>query len=383
MEGRSSTGRPFPFVRYRVVMAFEFERFLSGSHGGSSSGGRAPTFGEADPDELRKMLEESGVYFNDRSRTSYVLACPRCGRDKKLFIRKRDGRFVCWRCRETDNFQGRPEYVLVELLRIPIEQIKSRLYGGIDIPAGGISLDVSLRDFLGEEEGEDDLLPDEADEIEEIPWGWDCYRLNQPEARRGATYLEGRGVSADIAASYDIRYQPRSRRVLFPVTAGGRLLGWQGRFIDNNKVYNEVGELCETPKALSTKDIPRDRVFMFSDRLIGSQHAVLCEGPVDALKAHLCGGNVASMGKAVSRLQMKLLRNAGLKRLYLALDPDAADETGRLVREFSDEMECFWMLPPAPYKDLGEMDMRDVLELFRGAERVDDRRLFVFLPSLY
>jgi len=368
-------------------MAFEFERFLPFSRG-DSGGRRTPTFGEPDPDELRKMLEESGVYFNDRSRTSYVLACPKCGRDKKLFIRKKDGRFVCWRCRETDNFQGRPEYVLVELLRIPIEQIKARLYGGIDIPAGGVSLDVSLHDFFGKEEGtgEDDdieLLPEGVDEIAEVPWEWDCYRLNQPEGWRGAAYLEGRGVPLDIAVSYDIRYQPRSRRVLFPVVAGGRLLGWQGRFIENNKVYNEAGELCETPKALSTKDIPRDRVFMFSDRLIGSKHAVLCEGPVDALKAHLCGGNVASMGKAVSRLQIKLLRNAGLRRLYFALDPDAADETGRLVREFSDELECFWMAPPAPYKDLGEMDMRDVLELFRGAERVDDRRIFFFLPPLY
>lgn len=337
-----------------------------------------PDYSSFNSKALHEILDDAGLLHNDRSRTSYILTCPRCNKSKKLYIRKKDGRFVCWRCRETDGFAGRPEYALTELTGMSISTIRQRLYGFARAEEGGDTLDITLDDFF--EEG--DEIDEDAYEFVSIPWEWDCYRIDQPEATKGADYLAARGISMEVALQYDLRYQPRRRRVLFPVVTGGRLLGWQGRYISDTLAVNDLGELVETPKVLSTREIPRDRTFMFADRIVGSEHAVLCEGPVDALKAHLCGGNVASMGKAVSQAQINRLRNAGIKRLYFALDPDAASETGRLVRELADDLECYWMVPPKPYKDLGEMPMEQVYNLFRNAERVFGDRLFVFLPRI-
>jgi hypothetical protein len=116
---------------------------------------------------------------------------------------------------------------------------------------------------------------------------------------------------------------------------------------------------------------------MFFDRLQGQKHAVLCEGPMDALKAHLCGGNVASMGKAVSRAQLQLLRNAGVERLYIALDPDAQEEANRIARQVGMDMKVYNMMAPAPYKDLGEMHFDAVRELFQSARRMGPGDLFL------
>jgi DNA primase len=125
----------------------------------------------------------------------------------------------------------------------------------------------------------------------------------------------------------------------------------------------------------------RDRVLMFADRLTGSDHAVLCEGPMDALKAHLCGGNVATMGKVVHRNQIALIRNAGIGKIYLALDPDAAAETGKLVSEIGIDMECYQILPPPGREDLGECTPKEVYSAMLGARRVTAAHVFIFVGT--
>ncbi len=78
---------------------------------------------------------------------------------------------------------------------------------------------------------------------------------------------------------------------------------------------------------------------------------------------------------------MKLIINAGVKRLYLALDPDAADETQRLVAQFNPFVELFEMRASGPgtKPDLGAMSYEDVFELFEAAPRIEAGRVFIFL----
>jgi hypothetical protein len=168
--------------------------------------------------------------------------------------------------------------------------------------------------------------------------------------------------------------------VIFPVQAAGDLYGWQARIIVANKFVDEEGNAREIPKIVSSTGIPRDKTLMFADRLQGVDHAVLCEGPVDAIKAHLCRGNVAAMGKAVTKEQVRLLINAGVRKLYLALDPDAAAETQRLVRDNFDDFEIYNMIAQGGDKpDLGAMEFSDVSDLFRAARRIEPGRIFIHL----
>jgi hypothetical protein len=323
---------------------------------------------------LADLIETSGVAFKQNTR-SYILDCPRCLKRDKLYIDRNNGSFVCWLCRETEGFKGRAEYALAEIMGLPISEVKAKLYGLDPHRPTSSYLDILIGNFFGD----DDIIDSDAVEIPRITWPHLCRPIDHRFSAKGRAYLEGRGVPASIALEYDIRYNAADRRVYFPVKVAGRLVGYQARLIVSNEWWDEEEQKTkEVPKILSSAEIPRDQTLMFGDRLQGMKHAVLCEGPVDALKAHFCGGNVATMGKAVARSQIAILRNAGIETLYLALDPDAAIETTRLVREFSD-LEVRIMHPPKGYKDLGEMSMEDVREVFLAAPVVNPGHFFLFL----
>lgn len=329
-----------------------------------------------DPATLAQVIHDAGLQHGQTS-ISYVFDCPRCNGRKKLYVRKRDGRFVCWVCKETENYQGRPEYALADLLGVPVKVVAAKLYGRAGAPVE-LYLDVNIADFYGD----GDEVDEEAVEIPTTFMPLDYYPIDDAKAVRGAAYLEGRGISVDIARQYNIHYAPAERRVIFPVESHGSLYGWQGRLVIPDKYVNEKGEEVKLVKIKGNKELPRERVVMFADRLTGSTHALLGEGPVDAIKAHLVGGNVSPMGKAVSKEQVQLLLRAGIKKLYLALDPDAAEETQRLVRDHFDDVELYNVVARAgggPVKaDLGAMGFVEVKDLVRGTDRVRPGQIFVY-----
>jgi hypothetical protein len=329
-------------------------------------------------DGLRVYVQASGLGFRENA-TSFVFECPRC-RKRKLYVSKTTGRFACMRCKDVEGFQGRPEYAFAEMLGVPVDAAKTALYGH-SAGGGELFLDIELADPYGFVDAPAE--EPEADEPAEVAWPFDYYPIGDPRAKRGADYLAGRGVPAEVAARYGVRYSPEERSVVFPVESGGRLRGWQRRLVTPTSwVDQETGEVVEVPKSPTMSGMRRDRLLMFGDRLKGSEHAVVCEGPIDAIKADLCGGNVATMGKAASQFQLGLIRASGVRRVYLALDPDAADQMERAAREFHD-LELRSMTAPqvagAGKNDLGAMTFQEVKELFDSAPAIGAGRLFVYV----
>ena len=100
---------------------------------------------------IQDLLDEGGVDYKRNGR-SFILRCPRCSKREKLYVRKTDGRFVCWVCKETEGFSGAPEWALTELLGIPVAELRARLYGTSRAP-GAVYIDLQLDDFF--EEGDD------------------------------------------------------------------------------------------------------------------------------------------------------------------------------------------------------------------------------------
>lgn len=328
--------------------------------------------------EVKAILQEYGIAFKTNSK-SFIMTCPRCRKLDKLYIRRNDGRFVCWVCKESDSFQGKPEFALAELTTLPLKEIQDRLYGKRDRGAS-LFLDLDMSAFMDSDDEYIDLGP----VLRTYAWPLDMVTLDDPAAAKGCKYLEGRGIPVSIAKEYGIRYHPPTTRVIFPVESQGSLYGWQGRLVEGDKPYYnvEAGKIVRPLKALTFKDLKRDRVLMFPDRLNGLKHAVLTEGPMDALKAHLCGGNVAAMGKAVSKDQLGLLRNAGVEKLYIGLDPDAYLEINR-IRRFMSDVVCYDFRPPAPYKDLGEMPMEAVKQLFDNAPVLNPMAIVIYLKDFF
>jgi hypothetical protein len=307
--------------------------------------------GTFQPAELERLIEESGVAFSQNSR-SFLLDCPECGKRGKLWILKKNGAFVCWSCQETNSFKGWATEALARLTGRPESEIRGRLYDGA--PPPGMELELDISDFGSEED-----LIDMPIAPQEIEWPWDSVTIDAPAGKKGADYLKGRGVPLAVADHYGVRYWPAERRVLFPVSVEGKLLGYQGRAIFETKG-------TKIPKIKTSEGLRKNHVLMFQDNLKGSNHAIIGEGPMDAIKMDFPRGNVATMGKAMSKEQVAIIRSYGIREIYLALDPDAAAEICALVLEFGD-MNTYLVLPPAGKKDLGECSFVEGDEAFRNA----------------
>jgi hypothetical protein len=312
---------------------------------------------------LRSFIEAGSQSFRENT-VSFILYCPYCGKEK-LYIRKEDGYFKCWKCAETENFKGHADYAFTLLYGGKLEEYRAILYGEVGGPLQ--RLNVALADHWGEEEAPIEVPPLIVD------WEWSpmSVRYDSPEFERGRIYLNGRGISDAIIEKYDIRYSPWENRVQFPFIVNGKLAGWQGRLCsDVTEITNSAtGKTTKISKAMTTlQQNIQGRYFMFGDGIRGSKHVVLCEGPVDALKADLCGGNVASLGKAVTPYQLEYI-GTQVDRLYVALDPDAADEMARLTRQKRLGLEIFILPPPAGCKDLGAAAPEAVYEEFRTAKQ--------------
>jgi hypothetical protein len=340
-----------------------------------------------DAERLQDFIDEAGLSYKENSR-SFVFDCPRCHRTDKLYMEKRSGRFICFFCAEVDGYKGKPEFALSDLAAMSIRDVRKALYGESSVNTG-VALDLQLSDFFGDE----DTVEEQMVEIPTMRWPVECVPIDSEHGKKGAAYLATRGIDLAMAKKYGLRYWPTKRRVCFPVELNGRLVGWQERIITDPKVWSEEDEkFLVAPKMLSSKDIPTANVVMFADNLKGSEHVVVCEGPIDAIKADLCGGNIATMGKAIGQGQVDAIRNpekilspqllgalqnGGIKRVYLALDPDAARETARLVRDSFCDLEVYLMHPPHGRKDLGEMDYCEVYDLFLSARPIDGPRVFI------
>lgn len=337
--------------------------------------------GRVDAEALKNVIKSSGVPHKE-NHVSYKFTCPMCKRPEKLYIRKRDGRYVCWYCRSINKTQGRnPEFILATMIGSTPRELQEQLYKGSWVDSSPLLLDIHLD---GDDE-EEFLYEEPLVDAASVTYDHDYHPIDAPAAARGLAYLEGRGIPLEVAKAYKLRYCPRKRSVSFPVEYEGILYGYQDRLIIDNEWFDEeAGEMRSVPKIRSRKSVDdrswRDRTVMFMDRLkdVAFDHAVVCEGPIDAIKAHLCGGNVALMGKSFSPGQVDLLRRLGVGKVYLGLDPDAAEEMSQLVHDLSD-VQCYLMEVPQGKLDLGAMTFDEVHELYKSSRRVDSTRLFIHL----
>src|ERR1022692_1424663 len=323
---------------------------------------------QLDPEVLSSYIEELGLSYKTNS-LSYIFDCPKCNKSV-LYMYRTSGIFRCMKC----VFKGRPEYALSDLAGIPVGQVKERLYGSQWVDTT-VELDLDLEDFFGEDDDFDiEIIP-------EIKWKFDEYPIDHKFSVKGLAYLESRGISFEVAQKYHIRHSPTQQRVLIPMEVNGRLLGHQGRLIVPNIAWDEESsKYKEAPKIISTDNFPNSRVTMFADNLKGSEHAIVCEGPFDALKFDYCGGNIATTGKAVSKGQCNFIRSYGVKRVYLALDSNAYNETNRLVQEFSD-LATYVLKVPKNRKDFGECSFEECYQVFMNAELVFPGELQVYFGN--
>lgn len=299
-------------------------------------------------EKLREIIENGGIPFKETSR-SFLFTCPKCNKPK-LAIQKEEGFWCCYKCKD-DGFKGRPENIISILFNKKVDDVIKDLYPNDNRMKSQVFLDLKIINPW-----DDEVSPVSIDYIDlpEVDWDPRFVGPESPLFEPGRRYLiDQRGLTESHINKYSIKYNPSRHTVVFPVLHEGRIYGWQERGIDSNI-------------KLTMKGLSRDKAIMFLDRLEGSPHAILTEGPVDALKCDILGGNVATMGKDVTDNQLEIIKSR-VNRIYIALDPDAADTINRLCKKLSTDKEVYIMQPPKGRKDLGECTEAEVQQAFNDS----------------
>jgi len=319
---------------------------------------------------IKEIIAEQGLEFKEKQRTIHT-TCPQCGLSDKLSILKENGASICYR--GSCQFKGWFDDWLALTAGISKKEASEKIFE---------TRRLTLEETLRIEINLDDNAMPEFTGMDAIEWPLDgALTLDSIEAYEGANYIIRRGIPIVIAMKYGIMYSSRTRRILIPVMRDGVCFGWQGRAIDlvdnKDRMRNNIG-------------FRRDSLVMFLDQLKGSNHGIICEGPFDAMKFNMIGGNIATMGKIVSDKQFKLIADSGIKKLYFAMDDDAADEMNQ-IRQKVVAIECYKIeLPQACAQrcasvgkkaDFGECTFEEAAQAFHDAQIFDQTYVLVYLKG--
>ncbi|WKC56064.1 DNA primase activity protein [Vibrio phage CAU_VPP01] len=170
-------------------------------------------------------------------------------------------------------------------------------------------------------------------------------------------YLAGRGITPKMAAYFDIRFDPKLRRMCFPIRgANGKLYGFHGRAIDKD---NEVRYY-----AYEYMKQRNPNVWLNENQVNFDEPLVLCEGQFDVASIARVYDNV--LGSQTSALNAgKMIRISRGKRLVSFYDYGTG---GDHAREYLDEycakhdLQVSHIIPDESQGDAGDMNESEIYD---------------------
>lgn len=297
---------------------------------------------------IKNSIDRIGVSYEE-TRKSFVADCPSCGKEGHTYIRKHDGKTICFKCGRKWSIL----FLLAQLLHATEREAYEHLYGTGAGDAILKPLDLSLL-FGKRDDGE-------VEAPQPVTLGIDFLGIeNSPEA---VSYVVSRGVtSPDIITAYDLRYHYMMNAVIFPIKRDGIVYGWQAR-----KIAPKPDEL----RLISSSGLNKSDFLLNYDRARNSSGIIMTEGPFDCMKVDIYGmGAVCSFGKQISQSQIKQILESKAERVYVGLDPDAFLEMYDVVDRLGTGKKIYRILPPSGRKDFGECSEQEVLGAIDNAKLI-------------
>lgn len=325
-------------------------------------------------DKIKELIAEQGIEYKEKARTIYT-TCPVCGRNDKFSILKENGACICYRASCSFGKGFFPKWLALTA-NISIAEAKRKIYS--NKYAKYISDDeiISLFNTKQSPVAQDNTLQP----IEFPQFG--MIKIDSEQAIDGLNYLNKRGIDLQIALKHNIYYNPLYRRVIIPVTMNHKVYGYQARAID---------PVDDQMRIRNNPGFQRDKLLMFADNLENVDFCIICEGPFDAMKFDKVGGYVCTMGKNISNTQLQLILRPNIKKIYIALDDDAAQNMNELLEKVDRDVlkieipdtcrqRCAQLNKKA---DFGECTLDEAAEAFYNATIIDKNYVFLYLPETW
>ena len=290
--------------------------------------------------DLFTYLDDLGVDLKVVSDGEYYyIACWDCGKHKMYIHNHEDfkGFFKCWVCgTKGDLFDLISHYEHIS------RAAAIHMVLGYTVNLAEVD-EMSLFNF--------EILKKEAkvDKNAEICLPFNLKKLTSIKHSKCYTYARTRGLTDEMLNKFGVLGSDMMKRVVFPVFEKGKTVGWQGRTILKNI----------EPKLLTSKGFKRSINLYNYDQVKDKTSIVIVEGPIDALKAYK-HNSVALLGKSLSKEHLVLLHAMPhLKKIYVALDPDAALEAQTMAKMLSSYWDIHVVRLPQN-TDIGQCDEDEI-----------------------
>lgn len=187
-----------------------------------------------------------------------------------------------------------------------------------------------------------------------------CLPIRSQWSNEAWDYLIGRGLTKedifDREFFYSTEFSKYRNRIILPVKMNGEIKAFQARSIDRQPKYlssPNIGELCYG-----------------IDGIRDSKYVVICEGIFDQIAIEKVGlPAICTFSKKISKSQILLLKNAGVKRVDMMFDGDAVTET---IKYFY-ELEKYFEVGIVPTGDKDPADCENIHEaISQVVDNIDD-----------
>lgn len=279
-----------------------------------------------------------------------VPICPYCGREQKMGINLTTYRTNCFRCNEHPS----PAQMVMDIENLETyNELLNLLKNG---------------QFTELEFKEERIELPESKPVE-LPEGFKLITQGKSHlAKITRNYLKHRGFNIEELAKQGIGYCTKGDYfgyVILPFYSKGHIIYFNARLvIGNGPRYNNP------PKTLT--GIGKEFLIYNSDALQLYNQIFICEGVFNALT--MGERAIATMGKAVSRVQLNALLKSPVKRFILLLDPDAKKQAIDLALKLVNFKKVKVVYLPTG-KDCNDLGRRKVMKLIWRTKYQDYRNL--------
>lgn len=286
----------------------------------------------------------------------------------KFAIHREKRVYNCWACGGGDFLS-----LAMEKLDLDPEEALSWLYQFTEADMRSDSQFVD--DFM-------DAFRDVERRVETLPY-FNERVLDKYDEDIPSLYLEARGITVDVAAQYNMRYSANVRRpapqrgkfadepdyegpgIIFPHYWKGRLVGWQTRWLDDDRPE-------WIPKYTNTTDFPKESTIYGMDQVVRNPMTIVVESAPSVIFLASEGYSaVGTFGSNVNEAQQRILRR--FPEVVLSADGGQAGQ--KWLRDNTAYLKNYsrvWHLPTLDEDyDIGDFS------------KLDSSRLKAYLGEMY
>jgi DNA primase len=279
-------------------------------------------------DQIRRVLNGAGVDIEAEFGNDFIIFCPyhNNSRTPAGEVAKDSGLFFCFGCQVTKSLE---EFIMHMSGRSYFESLRYIRSKGSEV-----NLESVINKTL--------YSPPDFVQYDELL----IKRLNKQaiESPRATSYFEGRRITKESIAKFDLGYSEKQDSVTVPMhSPDGMCIGFVARTVEGKDFKNTPG-------------LPKSKILFNLHRIKTSNMVYVVESSFDAIRLDQVGfPAVATLGANVSVSQIKLLEKY-FNNVVLVADNDEAGKimTEKLVEKLGHIVTVINL--DKKYKDIGDMD---------------------------